>query len=225
MALQSTADFAAEYSDSKKDLPATPEGHPGYHCLIGHVEGRTLRKDGNSRRIIEVFYVCAMKDAQMGVEPGAVHTETYWIDDKNGNEATVPRRILTTAIIAANDGDEVIDMDIADTIAAVMLGRYVRVRMKENGTYGPQTAAVLAPKDRAKAQAALREFDADLCDRLDTRRAQLYAKLLEYRRTNTWPGTPAPATGGGFSDDHVPLTPKTAPAAAPVDAIDSDIPF
>lgn len=225
MALQSTADFAAEFSDAKKDLPATPEGHPGYHCLIGHVEGRTLRKEGKSRRIIEVFYVSAMKDDKLGVPAGSVHTETYWIDDKEGNEAAVPRRILAGVVRSAADGDYPIDFAIADTIAAHTLGRYVRVTMKENGTYGPQTAAVLPPKDRTKAQAALREYDADLCDRLDARRQQLQLKLAEYQRTNIWPGSSAAPAGNGFSDDHMPLTTKPQTAPASDGFIDDAIPF
>jgi hypothetical protein len=209
MALETTQSYANEFSDTKTELPATADDHKGYHVVIAQVAGRRVK---GVRDIIEVHFVTIAADKATGVMPGMRHTETYWIDDKEGTPAPVPRRILSGIIRAASDGDKPVDFDIAETVSAHLLGRYVRIQIKESGSYGPQIKAVFPPEDRAKAQAAVDKYDPDLAARLTTTAKAHLAMLAQYEKTGRWPTALTPPPDGqskpntdDFTDDAIPL--------------------
>ncbi len=229
MALESTDNYAARFDADVKELPPTGETHAGFPCIAAQVSLRTVKGETHAvrRKLLIIDFVCFVDSPDDGVKAGARHTETFFIDDKYGEKSPVPRKIVSNIIRTVTGEAQIVDFDYPETIAAFLLGRPVRLKMKDAGQYGTQIQAVVAVANPTAARAAADKWDADTMRDLDSERDVCTANLAVYQRTNVWPGSTATTAkpSGGFSDDHVPLTPKTAPATAPVDAIDSDIPF
>lgn len=230
MALESTDNYVSRYDDEVKELPPTGEGHAGFPCVAAQVDLRTIKGDPATvkRKLIVIHFVCFVDSPDDGVKAGARHTETYFVDAKDGAKSDVPRKIISGIVRTVTGVAQLIDFNHPETIAAYILGRPVRLKIKDAGSYGTQIQSVTAIANAAAARAAADKWDAETMRDIDSEREQHAADLAVYKQTNVWPGAaPAPVKsgGGGFSDDHVPLTTKPQTAPASDSAIDEEIPF
>lgn len=229
MALESTDNYVSRYDDEVKELPPTGETHAGFPCIAAQVDLRTIKGETAAikRKLIIIHFVCFVDSPEDGVKAGARHSETFFVDDKYGEKSNVPRKIVSNIVRTVTGDAQMVDFEHPETIAAYLLGRPVRLKMKDAGQYGTQIQAVVAVANPTAARAAADKWDAETMRDIDSEREQHAADLDVYKRTNVWPGA-APALvkpGAGFSDDHVPLTTKPQTPPASDAAIDEEIPF
>jgi hypothetical protein len=194
MALETTNNYQANNDDKLTELPAS---ETAYAVIPVSVVGRKVQ---GKRRIFEVRFRCIH-----GRCKGLQHDETYFIDDKEGNPAAVPRAIMANLVRCCADGDGAIDWDIDRTIAAHILGRGLSIEIKDSTQYGLQVRRYIAPGNRTAAQTAAATDDEWAT--LEDRRLGYFAALAEYQNTGKWPtnAPKAPKPSDDFIDDAIPF--------------------